>query len=251
MSQRARILVGVVALIGLFLIMAAGCRQSPTPEATATPTFTPTFTPTPDPAVMLREAGQAMQALESVRFEMSRSGGPVFFDPDGQLVFNSAIGQYAAPDGVRAVIRVMGPGITLEINTIALGDEQWLTNPLTRRWEKLPAGWGFNPAALFDPELGWEPLLRDDVTVLTGPAAVDLNGQPHYRFEVKAVGPRLPVITAGLVQDQAIDLTIWLQQSSRLISQLQFETGGGESEASQWQLTFSEFNEPVTITPPE
>jgi lipoprotein LprG len=240
-----------LSVIGLTLIMVAGCRQQPPAEPTAAPTLTPTYTPTPDPALMLRAAGQAMQALESVRFEMSRDGAPVYFDPDAQLVFNSAVGQYAAPDSVRAVIKVQGPGITLEINSIAIGEDQWLTNPLTRRWEKLPPGWGFNPAALFDPELGWEPLLSEDITVLAGPLSVGLNGRPHHQFRATAVGPRLSVITAGLVQDESIELTIWMQPDTRLISQLQFETGEANGERSQWLLTFTEFNEPITISPPE
>jgi lipoprotein LprG len=241
-------IIWTIALVGLTLILIVGCAQSDPP---AEPTPTPTFTPTPDPALILREAGEAMQALETVRFEMTRSGAPVYFDPETQLIFNSTVGQYAAPDSARAVIKVQGPGIVLEVNMIAIDADQWLTNPLTRRWEKLPPGWGFNPAALFDPNLGWEPILREDVTVLEGPIELDFNGRPHYQFRVTAVGDRLPTITAGLVQDEAIELTIWLDRESRLISQMQFETGGADgAEPSQWQLVFSEFNEPVTINPP-
>jgi lipoprotein LprG len=239
-----------LAVMSLTAVMIVGCQGQPESDPTAEPTLTPTYTPTPDPAAMLREAGQAMQAVESVRFEMSREGAPVYFDPDAQLIFSSAVGQYAAPDSVRAVVRVQGPGITLEVNSISIGDDQWLTNPLTRRWEKLPSGWGFNPAALFDPELGWEPILREDITVLEGPLRVDLNGRSHYQFRVTAVGSRLPVITAGLVQDEAIEINIWTQTGTNLISQLQFETGDPGGERSQWLITFTEFNQPVTISPP-
>ena len=57
------------ALLVLLLLLAA-CGEDPTPAATIAPT------PTPDPAVILQQAGQAMQALDSVHFDITRTGGP-------------------------------------------------------------------------------------------------------------------------------------------------------------------------------
>jgi lipoprotein LprG len=236
----------LMPLIMLLLLATVACREATEEESTPTPAPTPT----PDPRLILQQAGERMQALESARFEMARTGGPVYLDPERQFLFNSATGQYAAPESVRAVIRVQAAGLALEVNTIAIGDEQWLTNPLTRRWDQLPPGWGFNPAIIFDPEQGWQPLVREDITDLTLPEQVQVDGRTLQYIRGSVTGERVRVITAGLAGDEPVDVAFWIDPNTLHVVRIQFSTTSEGQEPSVWLLTFSDFDAPVTIERP-
>ncbi len=225
----------------------AACAAEPPPTPTPIPP-----TPTPDPAAILREAGEAMSALESVRFDIQRSGGPAFIDPDGLFAINKAAGQYRAPASVAATVEVAGPGLNLVVQTIAIGEEQWLTNFLTQQWEKLPPGFGFNPALIFSDEVGWRPLLEKDLSSVSPLREETIDGAAFYVIEATVEGERVRAMTANAAaSDQPVTLTVWIDPASRLIHQAAFATPSrSPEEPSQWLLKFSQFNEPVTIEPP-
>jgi hypothetical protein len=232
-------------LLVLILLLAA-CGED---NATPTPTIAPT--PTPDPVAILQQAGEAMQGLQSVHFNIARTGGSAYLDADQLLILNTAVGDYAAPDAAQATINIASPGVALIINTIAIGEEQWITNPLNQQWELLPAGWGFNPAVLFDPELGWRPLLNEDMTDITLLGLVDLSGQNVYHLQGTASGERIQAVTGGLTGgDEPITIEAWVDPTTHHVLQLHFVTGTSSSEPVDWLVNFSNFNTPVTIEPP-
>ncbi len=233
-----------VVVLGIWMGL-VGCRQTP---PTPTPTVLPT--PTPDAVTILRQAGEAMQALQSVHWEIERTGGPAYLDDTQSLDLSKAVGDYAAPDAIQATITALGPGITLELQTIAIGSDQWVTNPLTLVWEKLPPGWGFNPAILFDPELGWEPLLRQDVSEVELVGVSEFAGSRRYQIQAVVTGDRVRVLTGGLARDPAITSTIWVDPDSYHVVQLQFSSASPTGEPSLWKLNFSQFDAGVTIAAP-
>jgi hypothetical protein len=241
----------LLALLTLALAaLLAGCGDG-RPTATASPTLAPTATPTPDPAAILRQAGAAMQALESTHFTINRAGGPAYLDEEGSLIFSSAEGDYTAPDAFQAEIIVAGPGIALEVNTVAIGAEQWITNPLNQQWEKLPPGWGFNPAILFDPVEGWQSLLEQDVSEIVLVGLVEQGEQSLYQIRATASGERIRTVTGGIASSsEAITVEIWVDPATSLVHRLHFVTGSPTGEPTEWTLSFSQFNQPITIAPP-
>ena len=236
---------GVAVLVVWMVAALVGCRQSP---PTPTPTIPPT--PPPDPTPILRQAGTAMQALQSVHWQIERTGGPAYLDDTQSLNLSKAAGDYAAPNATQATITALGPGVTLELQTIAIGSDQWVTNPLTLVWEKLPPGWGFNPAILFDPELGWEPLLREDVSDVRLLGVSEFGGITRYQIQAVFTGDRVRVLTGGLARDPALTTTIWIDPQTYHVIQLQFSSASPTGEPSQWQLNFSQFNADVNIVAP-
>jgi hypothetical protein len=198
----------------------------------------------------MARAGDAMNDVQSARFTMNRSGGPAFLDADQVLNFSSAAGTYLAPASIDAVLSVSASGAAIQINTIAIGDDQWITNPVNQRWEQLPPDWGFNPAILFDEALGWKPLLQEDITDATLLETSTFGGVTRYRLQATASGPRVSTITGGVAADQTVTLEVLVDPQTFLIVQLSFETISSTGEPSEWLLKFSEFGEPVAIEPP-
>jgi hypothetical protein len=193
-----------------------------------------------DPAELVGEAAAAMAGVTSARFEMRRSGEPVTIQG---MTFDAAVGEYAAPDAARALLDMRAGDLVLQLGTISIGERTWLTNPLTGDWEELDAG--FNPARIFDPELGWQPLLTEDLSDLRSLGRRD--GLEVVGGTVAA--ERVAVLTAGLVEGQAVPIEISFDPESLRIRRVEFTTQG-ESGETTWVIELSDYDEPVTVEPP-
>lgn len=195
--------------------------------------------------VLIREAADAMAALDTARFEMERSGAPVRVSG---IVFDSAVGVYEAPDAAKAVLGGQAGDLAVELGTISIGRRTWLTNPLTGAWEELEPGTGFNPAVVFDAEIGWRAILLS----LIDPAyagGVDHEGDGLWLVRGTIPPERIATLTVGLVDPQPVEVDLLIDPASALLRRAEFSTDGEEG-ASDWVITLSEFGEPVTIDPP-
>jgi hypothetical protein len=217
------------ALLAL-VILAAACGGG---EADA---------PARDPGDLVAEAADAMDSVASARFEMRRTGEPVTIQG---MTFDAAVGEYAAPDAARALLDLRAGDLVLQMGTISIGERTWLTNPLTGDWDELDAGTGFNPARIFDPDLGWRPLLTEDLSDLRSIGIRD--GLQVVGGTVAA--DRVAVLTAGLVEDQAVPIEISLDPETGRIRRVEFSTQG-ESGETTWVIELSGYDEPVTVEPP-
>ena len=104
-----------------------------------------------------------MSDVDTVRFTLRRGGAPVFIDPADALEFVAAEGRYAAPGAADAVVEVRVTSLTAQIGAVVIDGATWLTNPITGRFEPAPPGYAFDPATLFDPDLGLPVLLAGDL----------------------------------------------------------------------------------------
>jgi lipoprotein LprG len=216
------------------LLLTSGCGASPPPASAA------------DAAELIDRAAVAMGTIETVRFSMERSGAPIEISG---MEFVSADGQFAAPAATRAVLHVRAGDLSVELGTIGIDDAVWLTNPLTSEWEQLAAGTGFNPAVVFDPALGWVPLLTDDLGEVDYRGIDDPGGGPQHLIHGIIAEERITSLTAGLVSAQSVEADIWIDPADDRITRVVFETVG-DAGVSGWVIELSEFDEPVTIGPP-
>jgi hypothetical protein len=196
--------------------------------------------PPRDPGELVEEAAAAMDAVDSAAFEMRRSGEPVTIQG---MTFDAAVGEYEAPDAARALLDLRAGDLVLQMGTISIGERTWITNPLTGDWEELDGG--FNPARIFDPDLGWRPLLTEDLSDVRSLGVRD--GLEVIGGTVAA--SRVAVLTAGLVEDQAVPIEISLEPDTSRIRRVEFATTG-ESGETDWVIELSAYDEPVTVEPP-
>jgi lipoprotein LprG len=196
---------------------------------------------------LIDEAAVAMGGLQSARFTMERSGAPVEV---AGLEFDSAEGQYAAPASARAILRVQAAGLAVEVGTIAIEDRVWLTNPLTGGWEEIPTGSGFNIALIFDPRVGWVPLLTEDLSNVVYQGVGDAGDGDRHVIHGSIAASRVEFLTAGLVEAQSVDADIWIHPATGHITRVEFETTL-EGAVSRWVIELSEFDRPVAIEAPD
>ena len=207
---------------------------------------TPASTEPVDVDALIDRAAAAMASLESARFTMVRSGAPVEV---AGLEFGSAEGQYAAPDSARAILQVKAADISVEVGTIAVGERVWLTNPLTGGWEEISAGTGFNIAVIFDSEVGWVPLLTEDLSRITYLGMRDEDGGARHVVHGTIAASRVEFLTAGLVEAQSVEADISIHPDSGHITRVEFQTTL-DGAVSTWTIGLSEFDVPVTIEAP-
>jgi hypothetical protein len=238
--MRRRLFVPILVLAWLL----SGCASEPVPTAT----------PTPDPQAIAAEAGAAMGAMDSLHFVFQRDGAPAFVDAEQSLAFRSAEGDYLAPDKMQAIVKVVAGGFVAEVQVISIGEQRWMTNLLTGRWEKMPAGWGLDTAAFFDPEAGIPYLMAHDLVVskLDGPAEVEDLGGTFWHLSGEVSGEQVAQMSGGLIPPGNVLLDAWIDPETWLIHRVHLLLPDSDpQEPTEWSIEFSKFGQPVEIVAPE
>ena len=217
-----------------------------------------TADPATDPATVVADAAAAMGAVTSVEFRLARDGAPVFVDQFESIAVDAAVGQFtvataASAGGAAATLDVTVDGnLRTRIGAVAIGSEVWMSNPVTGRFETLPAGYDIDPSRFFDPRGGWQPLLEH----LTDVELVGVDARGGARWHVRATAPAADVanITVGLVEDQDVVVDLWVHPGSSLVTAMEFDTeleSGGTVGTAHWTLELARYGESFTIEPPE
>jgi lipoprotein LprG len=191
-----------------------------------------------------------MGTIDYVRFKIERGGAPVYIDPLDTLNFELAEGQFAAPSSANAVVTLEVGNLNAQIGAIAIEGQTWLTNPITGEWEEAPEGYDFDPATLFDPSVGWRPLLAEGLSDVEWIGAEERDGEPRYHIRAAADEDRVALILAGLIKKQPVDLDMWIDPETGYVREAELSTVY-EGQTSDWFIEFSEFGEPVEIAPPD
>ncbi len=209
-----------------------------------------TTTAPPTAAEVLARAAETMGSVETVQFSIERGGDPVYIDTQGFLEFVSATGRYAAPGAADAVVTVSAVGLNTEVGAVVIEGETWLTNPITGSWEPTPPGYTFDPATLFDPEVGFRAMLQEGILSVedVGDEIIEEESLRHVRFT--ASGARVEVVTAGLVSGVDVTVDAWIEPDSGELRRATFSTPIG-SAATDWDLRLFNYGAEITITPPD
>lgn len=229
-------------LISLFLfaLLAASCGSDAEPATTLPP----------EADVVLAASAEAMGSVDFVRFKIERGGAPVYIDNLDTLNFALAEGQFAAPSSANAVVTLAVGNINAQIGAIAIDGETWLTNPITGDWDSAPSGYDFDPSTLFDPELGWRPLLAEGLSDVVWIGDDPRGSEPRYHLRAAADEERVAIILAGLIRKQSVDLDMWIDPETGYVREAELSTVF-EGQTSDWFIEFSEFGVPVEIAAPD
>jgi hypothetical protein len=204
--------------------------------------------PSADPAAVVAASADAMGAVTSVEFRLDRDGAPIFIDEFERIALDSLRGQFAVPTQAQAQLSVTVNGnLATRLGAVAIGDEVWISNPVTGDFETLPVGYDIDPSRFFDPEDGWRPLLANlrDVTLV----GVEDRGGERYHVRGTAPAAQVTDITVGLVRDQDVALDLWIHPDTSLVTAASFETAI-DGAASRWSLELDRYGEEFTIEPP-
>jgi hypothetical protein len=230
-----------VTMLAFVLLALVACGDDAEPEGEPMPA---------DADVIIAASAEAMGEVTSVRFELARSGAPVYIDTFESLALEKIVGRFSAPSSADAALTVTVDGdLTTQLGAVAIEGTVWLSNPVTGEFETLPPGYDIDPTTFFDPEDGWRPLMTEleDVELV---GEEDRDGGPRYHIRGVAPAERMEIITAGLVEDQDVPIDFWVRRDTGLVTAAEFSTEF-DGATTDWVLELSDYGEEFDIEAPE
>lgn len=233
----------LVALFFLLLIVTA-CSDPTLPEIPA--------------AELVQRSAERLKNSDGFQFTIERDGAPAYLDPGETLSFRRARGAFVAPDRALATVRVIGPGIITDVDVISVAEIQWQTNVVTGAWEELPPNWGFNPAVLFDDDIGIQAVLLADlseVALVEPENLAESEGPDELLYSVTAVatGENLYQMSGYLIGPAQVDIQLWIRPDTFELVRIVVTEPEPDDEdlESIWQVDMSNYDELIDIEPPE
>ncbi|NVI90734.1 LppX_LprAFG lipoprotein [Actinomadura sp. BRA 177] len=192
-----------------------------------------------DAAQTLRQAAEAMGALQSVGFSLESEGKtPVIVKGGDMKLLRSGDAQ--------GTLTVEQSGQNVEMKVVALGDSIYL-DAGTGGWRKLPkalAASVYDPSAVLDPQRGIPMLLTSAKS--PEPEAVEkVGGKDAYRVGAKLPKAQIAGLIPGINQD--MDGQVWVDKADHRLVKVrgQFPKGGAVV------ISFTEFDAPYKISAPK
>jgi lipoprotein LprG len=201
-----------------------------------------------DPKEIVEAATEAMSAIDSVHFllDMGEFGLEIL----SGMTASRFDGEAVRPDRVQAAVRVTVSGISLTVDYRAIGDAQYVTNPLDRRaWQTLRGP----PVAksLLDPSDGVTAVLSR----LTDLELVSLESAAGVKaHHITALIPNSDVAEffGSPPADGVTTVELWIGTQDSLVRKLVL-TGPslqGDPPDTQRTIELSKYDEPVSIVAP-
>ena len=199
----------------------------------------------PDASGLLRESAQAMSELNTVSFALAVDGtvpGVAIRTAEGKLTKDGNVKGKAQLD--------QGSG-TSEIEFVIVGGTLYLKGP-TGGFQRLPASFAatvYDPSKILDRNAGLPALLAGASNARTE-ATEDIDGKQAYRIAVTVPRDKLTVLLPGVASDLNGQLWVATNDPKWLLKakmDVPAQSGGTPAGVT---MTLSDFNDPVTITPP-
>lgn len=210
--------------------------------------------PPPPPAEIITKGIERLKGTVGFHFTIDRTGTLAYIDMNNTLAVNSIDGDCVTPDRVKGKIRVSLGGIPIEVSIISIQGRYWQTNPLNQTWDEYEPGSVFNPAILFDAEMGIQPMLQADLSDLVLVGSEKLDKWPDkqlYHLNAKMKGERIAEITFGLIGPEVMNVNIWVAPNTFEVHRIQIiDPVEGNPEPTTWTVDFMKFDQKVDIQPP-
>jgi hypothetical protein len=213
----------------------------------------PTPPPLPPEEILARVVVK-MKSLAGFRFVVVRSGAPAYLDPGQTLSFSRMEGDYVSPDRAQGQVRVIAPGFVASVRFISIAERYWETNYLTGEWWECPPDQCFNPAILFDAQVGLQTILESDLSDLKrldNEVLEELPGRSLYSVAGRLAGERLYQMSWGMIGPEAAQTRLWVDPETFVVHRIQLEEPAPEGgESTLWTVDFLNFDEAADIQPP-
>lgn len=196
---------------------------------------------------VLSQSAAAVRDVKTLHFVLQHENGSTKLPlAIGELV--SAEGDVVAPDKLSGELRARAASVSVRVDVIGIGNDTWITNPFSRRWEKLP---GITVADIANPTALIDTLVQNiEDPQVTG--RLDVDGKTADRIEGKLDSGVLAGSLPGAEPGNELAVTIWIANDDHLPSRarIQGPLSSDEPKNIVRQLDLSKYNEPVTINPP-
>jgi hypothetical protein len=221
----------------------------------AAPTAVPgTPLPTSDPKAqaIVDKARMRFDQVNSLHFVVTIDGD-LFIDAARTQRVKSAEGDLVRPDKVSAAAKVSAGPINATVKFIQSGDDVYMTNILTGKWEKASGGLGYDPRVVFDKDNGVTAILNK----VTGWQFVEntkVNGVDTQHVRGPVPVQYANALVANSLRGDTIDVDLYVEGKNndvvRLVLAEQPAAVAPGTAAARWTLDLSKQNDPISIVAP-
>lgn len=225
-------------IVFVLLLSMLGCGQAELPAMEA--------------GEIVTNSAEKMRSLAGFHFDIDRDGALAYLDSGRTLAFGSGAGDYVAPDRARAQVKIIAPGFVTTVSVISVGEIQWETNVVTGVWTELPPDWGFNPTVLFDPDVGIQSILTNDLSNIVLEEPVEIDGELHYLVSADVIGANVYQLSGFLIGPDELTIQLWVKPETFELARVQITDPPDEDqdEDAIWIIDFSAYDNVVEIEPP-
>jgi lipoprotein LprG len=199
----------------------------------------------PDPQALLKSATDATAAVKSFHFKLEHEHGSLALPVN--LKLDEAKGDVVVPDRLKANVSATNGSIKIDVDAIAIGDQTWITNPFTRRYQQVPNASIFetiDPVGLLNVVTS-----KLENAAVAGSESVDGTDSWHLTGTMpsSALSGVLPAKSGNNV-----DFELWVGKGDNLPRRVRLEGPVTSDDASNTTrvIDFTRFDEDVTISPP-
>jgi hypothetical protein len=195
----------------------------------------------------LNRSADAVLALKSTRFSVTREGTPAMLDEKNQITFTLAECMYAAPDRVSCDVKVtLKNGTVLQLTRVWVPEGTFQSNPLTKQFGKAPADSTFNGVLLF-AKTGIPDIMRTGVQNPQVAGKERIRDRDALRLKGEVIGAKLAPFISTVKPDVAYPVDLWIDEKTATPLQLHVT----EPDNAGWRIELFGINEPVTIPTPQ
>ncbi len=195
-------------------------------------------------AALLRSAAERTERAQSFHFVLEHENGSTQIVRG--LEMERAEGDVAGTDRLSVEIKAsLGP-LNFEIAIIVIGDDAWITNPLTRRWEREQ----ISISEVFDPASGVTGLMRAAADARVA-GSDSVGGVSTYRVEA-TVDSGDVTLFGDPRPGTELRATVWIGVDDPLVYRIELvgAVTAGEPDDLVRRITLSRFDEDIEIAPP-
>ncbi len=237
-----------IVLLTLAVLLLAACNTGSAP------------TPTPVSVnALVEEASQVLSQAKSFRVIIERAGAPVYIDTadtTGIIEFMRAEAEYASPDRIHADVKIKIGGLVAQGNFIAIGADQYLSNPTLTggRWLLYTFIPGLDPAAILAENGGLQTALRS-VRELQLVGVEDVDRVRAYHIRGVGDGRDVSALTLGLIGGYNVNVDAWISVDGLRVIRVEVEEPNrplpeGRTEPPSWVIELYDYNAPVEVETP-
>lgn len=241
-------------------IVATGTALSATSSAftgtasSGSPAGSASAAPASDPQAqaVVDKARARFDQVNTLHFALAVDGD-VFLDKLRTQKLKSADGDLVRPDKVSLTAKAAVGPINAQLKYIQIGDDAYLTNILTGKWEKAPAGFAYDPRIVFDKDKGVAAIMgKVRGWTLVGNEKVNGVDTQHVRGPVPVESVN-DLVTSSL-RGENVDVDLFVEPKNgdavKFILSEQPAAVAPGTAAARWTLDLSKQNENLKIDAP-
>ena len=229
----------LTVLAPICFLLSAACGDSQD-----TVSVTPTPTP-PDITTILMLTGETMQNLSTFHVRLEHEGGTTQFAPG--VVLSEAEAEVVNPDRLAASFKAQFGNLAVNSEFVAVGEDNWLTNPLSGEWESIEAD--VSPLGFFNPRRGINAILAEVHSVEEPP---DVSGTV-YTLNASVPAKALESLLGSSIEGATVAAKLVIDTDGYYLTEARVEgrVVSSDVEGVVRLLWLSRFNEPMVVEPPE